>query len=353
MNSKTRQTIFYIAAFIIIIGLSVAIFQPYLMALAVSVMLAVILTPLYTRILKRLKSPNVSATLTIVLLLAIIIIPLIIISNQIIDEGQGLYARLASGDTSYSDYVSFEKITAYVNDAVRPYIPTFSFDLKQYMEAFSSWVTGHLQGVFSGTVDLLIKFILGLVALFYFLRDGEEFKKNILAFSPLSTAKDKIIIDSLDSAIHSVLVGSILVAIIHGFINGIGLAIVGVPNFTLWAVAAAIASFVPFIGPSIVWVPATIYLFFYGWSGAWVVLLIWSVFFTIVMNNFLAPHIFNRGIRIHPIFVLFAILGGLQLFGPTGFLVGPLIVSLLFVLIRVVELSENPSEGESHEHAEK
>ena len=67
----------------------------------------------------------------------------------------------------------------------------------------------------------------------------------------------------------------------------------------------------------------------------------------VVMNNFLAPHLFNRGIRIHPIFVLFAILGGLQLFGPTGFLIGPLVVGLLFVLIRVVELADEPDEKHS------
>lgn len=341
MNPKVRQTIFYIIAFVVIIVLSVAIFMPYLMALAVSVMLAVILHPLYIRILKKVNSPNAAATITVALLLVVIIVPLILISNQIINEGQGLYERLSSGDSSYADYVSFDVVSERIEAIVQPYVPTFSFQPKQYLEAFTSWVTGHMQGIFSGTIDLAIKFILGLVALYYFLRDGEEFKKSLLAFSPLSSTKDKIIIDSLESAIHSVLVGSILVAIIHGFITGIGLAVVGVPNFTLWAVAAAIASFIPFVGPSIVWIPATIYLYFFGWSGAWAVLLIYSIFFTVVMNNFLVPLIFNRGIRIHPIFVLFAILGGLQLFGPTGFLVGPLVISLLFVLIKVVELSDD------------
>lgn len=349
MNSKIKQTIFYITAFVVIIVLSVGIFKPYLLTLAVAGMLAVILEPLYKRINSTVKSPNTSATFTIVLLLLVIIVPLILVSNQIIDESQGLYSRLSSGDTSYSDYVSLDNLAQYVDSVVRPFIPTFSFEPRQYIGAFTSWVTGNIQGIFSGTVDLLIKVILGLVALFYFLRDGEEFKKNLLAFSPLSTAKDKIILDSLSSTIHSVLVGSILVAIIHGFITGIGLAITGVPNFTLWATAAAIASFVPFVGPSIVWVPATIYLYYYGWSGAWLILLIWSVIATVFMNNYLVPMIFNRGIRIHPIFVLFAILGGLQLFGPTGFLIGPLVISLLFVLIRVVELSESPS----LEHAEK
>ncbi len=342
MNAKIKQTVFYIAAFVVIIALSVAIFKPYLMALALAGMLAVILGPVYQRLLGRFKSPNFAATATIVLLMLVIIIPLILISNQIISEASGLYSRLTSGDTQYADYISLDKLAATVEGYVRPYVPTFTFSPKEYLGAFSGWIAANFQGIFSGTVDLIIKFILGIVALFYFLRDGEEFKKNILAFSPLSSAKDKIIIDSLESAIHSVLVGSVMVAILHGLINGIGLAFLGVPNFTLWATAAAIASFVPFVGPMIVWIPATIYLFFYGWNGAWIVMLVWSIFFMVVMNNFLAPHIFNRGIRIHPIFVLFAILGGLQLFGPAGFLVGPLVIGLLFVLIRVVELSEAP-----------
>ena len=71
----------------------------------------------------------------------------------------------------------------------------------------------------------------------------------------------------------------------------------------------------------------------------WIGYLLWSLLLVALIDNFLAPIIINKGVNIHPLLVLFSILGGVQFFGPSGFLLGPLAVSLLFVFIRIAEIS--------------
>ena len=103
----------------------------------------------------------------------------------------------------------------------------------------------------------------------------------------------------------------------------------------LWGGAAAIASLVPNIGTALVLAPAIGFLYFGGEVGRAVGLAIWGVLAVGMIDNFLGPILINRGVRIHPLLILLSVIGGLGLFGPVGFLLGPLVVSLLFALLDI------------------
>lgn len=337
MSTKSwYKTIFFAFNFVVISVLSIFIFWPFLISLALALIVAVLIYPVYREIEHYVKSKNLAAGISIVLLVILILTPLALVTNQIIKEAQNLYVTVSSGNT-----VSLDLLNTKVDSVVHKYAPDFSFDAKQYLAGFTSWVVDKLGGLFSGTLDFVLKLFLALIALFYFLRDGEEFKKQIIALSPLSDDKDRFISDSVKSSIKSVLLGSLAVAVVQGSLTGLGFTLFGVPNATLWGTVAGICSLIPGIGTALVWIPATAYLYFYGSSGIWIAQLIWSVFFVGLIDNFLAPIIINKGVNVHPLFVLFSILGGIQFFGPEGFLLGPLVVSLLFVFIRITKATES------------
>jgi len=346
MNSTVHaryQTVFFSIVFLAIGILSALIFWPFLTPLALAGIVAILVSPVYRKILKSVKSESVASFITIVLLVILILAPLAVITNQIITEAQGLYISVTSGEA-----ISIDLITSKIEVVVQKYVPDFRINTREYLSVFASWIVDRLGGLFSGTLDLLIKFVLGLVALFYFLRDGEVFKKQIIALSPLSADKDKMVSDSLKASISSVLIGSLAVALVQGLLSGIGFALFGVPNATLWGTVAGVAALVPGVGTALVWIPAVVYLFFYGSSGIWIVQLLWSVILVGLIDNFLAPFIINKGVNIHPLFILFSILGGLQFFGAEGFLLGPLVVGLLFALVRIIKIETptgNSSEG--------
>ncbi len=319
--------------FTIVVILTFLIFRPFLTVLALSGMVAVIVGPLYRRLYKFFgERQTVAALATVLLVIIVILLPLALIGSKLILEAQAMYVGvIASPD------VSIDKMSEVIQQTGQRIYSGFAFDIREYLSAFSAWIISNIGGIFSGTIDFVVKLVLGLVALFYFLRDGAVFKKHIISFSPFSEENDKHIITTLKSAINSVIVGSVVIALIQGLLAGIGFTIFGVPNATLWGTTAAIAAMIPGVGTALVWIPAVIYLFFAKASFAWIGLLIWSVLLVGLIDNFLGPKIIERGVNIHPLLILFSILGGITFFGPEGVLLGPLVLSLLFALVRVYQ----------------
>lgn len=337
MTQSRNQLVFFTIAFIIVLVLTFLIFWPFMIVLILAGMLAVILQPVHTWVLKQVKGQrSIASLITLLFLVVVIMLPIALITSRIIGEAQTMYTHLATGGD-----VSLDHITQVVEQYGKKIYPGFTFDTRSYLAVASSWVVSHLGGLFSGTLDIVVKFFLMLVALFYFLRDGETFKKQLKTLSPLNDAEDESLMDNLNSSIKSILVGSVIIAIAQGLLAGIGFAVFGVPNAVLWGTTAGIASLIPGVGTALVWIPATLYLFFAKAGFFWLGELVWSVAIVSTVDNFLSPFILERGIKIHPLLILFSILGGLSFFGPAGFLIGPLVLSLLFALMRVYQKGRN------------
>lgn len=343
MNSllaqEKNQMIFSAIIFIAVSALVLMVFWPFLNVIALSIIMAVLLNPVFNFLNRRIKSQALCAGLTILLLVMVIVLPLGFIINNIISEAQGLYASVSNASTLSSD-----QLTNWIEGKVQVYVPNFTVDARGYLAAFSSWIVSKLSGVFSETLDFVFKLALSFVALFYFLKDGETLKKHLLSLSPWGKERDNFVMDSIKSSIKSVVAGSLAIALIQGLLIGIGFSISGVPNATLWGTVGAICALVPGVGTAIIWIPAVIYLFFTGdTTWPWIFQLAWSLLLVSLVDNFLGPLIMQKGVNIHPLLILFSVLGGIQLFGPEGFLLGPLVLSLLFVLIKTV--THNPTDA--------
>lgn len=244
-----------------------------------------------------------------------------------------MYVSVVSGSAVSVDYMTHK-----FEGLVQRFSPGFTVNTREYLAGFTSWIANKLGGVFTGTIDLAVKVVLSLIALFYFLRDGKQVKEKLLVLSPLSDDKDLSLIHSVKLAIKSIFLGSLVVALVQGILTGVGFVLFGIQNFALWGSVAAVAALVPGVGTALVWVPAVIYLYFYGSTGMWIALLLWSVFLVAMVDNFISPFIINKGMDAHPLLILFSILGGVQFFGPEGVLMGPLVLSLLFALARIAEI---------------
>jgi predicted PurR-regulated permease PerM len=339
MNLQKLQNIYFLGILLVVLALTVGIFWPFLTVIVLAIMLAMVLNPVYVRATKITRgSKNLGAIATILFLLVVVILPLTLIATQILREAQGIYISLTS-----SNEMSLDQFSNIIQQKVSSIAPEVNLNIREYAAAASAWIVSHLGNFFSSTLDFVIKLILALVALFYFLRDGDKFRDHIAALSPLPEGEDETIIKTLKTSVNSVVVGSIVIAVAQGLLAGIGFAIFGVPNPSLWGTVAAICSLVPGVGTAIVWIPATIYLVVTTTGYVWVGQLLWSVLLVGTVDNFLSPLLLERGINIHPILILFSILGGLQFFGPEGFLLGPLVLSLLFALVRVYQHSSSNS----------
>jgi predicted PurR-regulated permease PerM len=131
---------------------------------------------------------------------------------------------------------------------------------------------------------------------------------------------------------RATLKGSLLIGVVQGTATGIGLWVTGVPSAAFWGTVTIVVSMIPAIGSLLVWVPAVLYLMVIGHVGAALALLAWCGLGVSSIDNFLRPVLIGRDTKMSDLMVLLSTLGGIMLFGMSGFIVGP-IVAALFVTI--------------------
>lgn len=346
MNTEISRPYFLIALIAISSAVAFFIFRPFLIVLILAVVFAVVLQPLYRRMLNHMSgSPGLAAGATILISVVCILVPLAFITVQIASEAENLYTSLSDGSGEAYLNATFKR----ANDVMTQYIPSLamsgadlSTSLDQYIRAGLEWIIQNLGGAFGGIARVFLGFFIFLIALYYFLRDGANLKKTIIALSPIKDTDDSIVLARLELAVHSVIRGSLMIALIQGTLTGIGFAFFGIPNSVLWGMIAAFSALIPGIGTSLVLIPGTIYLFITGATTPAIGLLIWSVVAVGLIDNFLGPKLVGRGMRLHPLIVLLSVFGGLAFFGPVGVFLGPLCTSLLFALLSIYpDVSQN------------
>ncbi len=335
MNHQKSELYFLLILLSGIFVLAFFIFKPFLYALILAIVFATVFGPVHKRALMITRErKGLAALLATVSVLVVVIVPLAFLGIQIFQEAVGLYSSLAQngGATDFSRGVgdTIQSLTKF-----SPVPIEFSVDVNQYLRQGLSWLLQHLGPLFANVAKAIVGIFIFLVALYYLFKDGHKLKKAVVALSPLEDIHNETILNKLALAINSIIKGNLAVALVQGILTAVGFAIFGVPNAVLWGSVASIAALIPGIGTALVLIPAILYLFFSGETLFAAGLLLWGVTAVGLVDNFLGPKLVERGMRLHPFLILLSILGGIGFFGPLGFLLGPLVLSLLFALLEI------------------
>ena len=334
MQHSTLQTSFFLILLLGIIVLSFFIFLPYMGALVLAAVFAVIFHPLYRRILRLVRErENIAALLTTLCILVIVVLPFVFFGFQLFREARQVYLQVTDPTTVFSN-----RLIELVQTRVQTVVPNISVNVDDYLQQSLEWLLQRVGGIFASTAKVALNIFLSLLLLFYLLRDGHKLTRRMVDLSPLSNVLDQQIVDRLRVVVNSVIRGSLMIAVTQGVVTGIGLAIFGVPNAVLWGSVTVLAALIPNVGTATVLTPAIIYLFLTDHLAAGIGLLIWGIVAVGLIDDFLGPRLINRGIRLHPMIILLAVIGGLHFFGPIGYVLGPLVISLLFALLDIYPL---------------
>jgi predicted PurR-regulated permease PerM len=332
---------FFILA--VILFLSFQILRPFLEILIVSAAAANLSYPIFKWITRRLGGrPNWGAVLTLLLLIFIAVIPVTIYSSILSREAVNLTRGLNAAT-----------IQEYVNHAADRFLPE-KFDLNAFIEErfgpegilgskyfkesvnrIAGAANKIVQGFISGIATAFLSFLLFFLFLFFLLRDGETLGKELMSLSPLEDKDDREIFNHLSKTIRGTLIGGVLVPIIQGMLAMIGFAVFGLPSPVLWGSMVIIGAVIPFIGSAIIWIPASVYLALTGATWQWVGLILYCLIIISTADNFLKPIILKGTANFHPLFAFISVLGGLAAFGVFGFILGPIVASLLLSLVRI------------------
>ncbi|MDP1706970.1 MAG: AI-2E family transporter [bacterium] len=335
MNNSKTELNFLLILLICVSVLSFFIFKPFIYALILALIFSIVFVPMHERALSAVRGRKaLAALLSTLIVTVIVIVPVTFLSVQIFQESTQLYTSIVNegGVTDLS-----RSVNATIKDfsAVSGIPLSFYVDADQYVANALSWLLQHLGQLFAGIAKMMVGVFIFLIALYYLFKDGNRFRNAVVVLSPLKDIYDETIFTKLSMAVNSVIRGNLAIALVQGALTAIGFTLFGVPNPALWGSVAAIAALVPGIGTALVIIPAALYLFFGGETLFAAGLLLWGATAVGLVDNFLLPMLAGRGMRIHPFLILLSILGGISFFGPLGLLLGPLILSLLFVLLEI------------------
>lgn len=310
------------------------IISPYIIVLITAAIAAVIISPIEARIRKNVKNAKLSSAIMIVIVLVAIVGPLTaigaVMANQINEiAGQTIANPEWRGSLDHRDLDIVQKLPEPLRSQA------MALDPAVLLDASFVWIQEHLGTIFSSGATAIFKTFIFIICLFFFLLDRDRIYKEMLELSPLKDSVDRSIVTRMIETVRGVVFGAMIVAIIQSVIAGIGLTIFGVPGALIWAALIIVTAQIPLLGNALIMVPAVAYLFFTGHEGSAIGLAIWAAVAVGLVDNFLSPLIVGQRTRMHALLILLSILGGLEFFGPIGFILGPTVLAALLVILEL------------------
>jgi predicted PurR-regulated permease PerM len=221
--------------------------------------------------------------------------------------------------------------------------------LSRYTNTTLSYVGAKVVRGVQSALGVIVGLAITCIALYYFLADGPEMIRTVMYLSPLDSRYEKELLERFGEVSRAVVVATLLSAVVQGALAGIGYYFAlpnSAPIFLLTALTM-VTALVPFVGAAAVWVCVCVWVYLYGEpvadgqavQGDPMTAIILAVYCTIVVSgidNVIKPLILHGQSRLHPLLALLSILGGVQVLGPIGILVGPMLVSFLQALLTML-----------------
>lgn len=311
------------------------IMLPFYGAIFWAVILGIVFAPLQRRLkLKFNRNPNLAALATLLICLVIAIIPVIIVSALLVQEGTGLYKNIESGELDIAGYITQFKHALPASlqhladrmgmgnlEGLRDKISKWAMQGSQYLasQAFSFG---------QGTFDFIISFGIMLYLLFFFLRDGPDLVRRVRNAVPLAEQQKRRLQLKFNRVVRATVKGNLLMAVVQGALGGLIFWFLDIPSALLWAVVMAFMSLLPAVGAGVVWAPVAVFFLLNGalWQGA--LLTGYGLLVIGMVDNMLRPIVVGKDTRMPDYLILVSTLGGLAVFGLNGFVIGPLIAAL-------------------------
>jgi predicted PurR-regulated permease PerM len=333
------RTAFVLLLVVAVSVLFLAVAWPFLEPLLLGALLAGLFHPLYrwiTRVVGGRQSLGAVITLLVLFILVlgpvtgflgIVVQQALTVSDQAIPwlrEHVGaastfnLHDWLVQRFPALADYVpSQEQLLQHVGTAAK---------------SAGAFLVTVLSRMTATTAAFILNLFVMLYAMFFFFKDGSKILERIFYYLPLSDEDEARMLARFTSITRATIKGTVVIGIIQGTLAGIAFWIAGIQGAAFWGTIMTILSIVPGIGPALVWVPAVAILFVNGQYVAATLLLIWCAAVVGTIDNFLRPALVGRDAKMPDLLILIGTLGGLFLFGPIGFIIGPIVCGLFLTV---------------------
>lgn len=341
-NASTPLSTFVFIAFLLgVLYIFYQVIRPFLLDIFVAVVTVIIFFPVYGKSLRLFKGRKIpSALLTLLIIIFSFLIPLSLFSGVITAQSLELYEKISKGMQDGSLKKALDLKLVYFNLFFdRWHIDLQALKLEEqvgkFLTAFSEFIYTEMTALARGVASFLFDLVIVLFVTFFLLIDGERFLAEIRGISPLEISHYDRILTQLTLTIKATLKGSVVVALVQGFLGGVGFWIFGLPSAAFWGMCMVFSSVIPLIGTSIIWVPGAFYLAFTSSFWTALGLALWGTLIVSGADNILRPLLLKGSAKLHPLLTFLSVLGGIIYFGFLGFILGPVLLSFLMTLFEI------------------
>lgn len=315
---------------------------------------AIVFAPLYRRLSRSMQQrQNLAALATVLIILLVVILPLTLIAAALVQEASGVYERIQSGDLDLVRLFRqiLDALPAWAANLMRRFGLT-SFDaalerLSTGLMKGSQFLAGEALDIGHSALSFIVNLCVMLYLLFFLLRDEDALAHRIKDTIPLRAEQKSALFRKFAIVIRATVKGDLLVALLQGTLGGLIFWFLEINAPLLWAVSMAFLSLVPAIGAALVWGPVAIFFLATGamWQG--VVLLVYGAFVIGLADNVLRPILVGKDTKMPNYVVLISTLGGIQMFGLNGFVIGPVIAAMFIAAWDIYSASRQETPDES------
>ena len=306
--------------------------QTFLVTILMAALLSGLVYPVYLRLVAAFGGNRQAASaVTVLAVVLLVVLPLLaifgIVLNQAIlvtDNIRPVVERLINEPTYFDQQLrrlpGFDRINPY-----RDQIVTRAGDIVNTVGAF---LIASLSETTRMTVAFVFHSAILLYSMFFLLIDGPGMLSRIFSYLPLRADDEQQMKDRFVSVTRASIKGTVIIGIAQGGLSGLAFWAVGIPNVMFWTIVMVALSILPLVGGALVWVPACLLLLAMGDVWRALILAVFCALIVGSVDNVMRPWLVGRDTKMHDLMILFSTLGGLIVFGPLGFIIGPLLAGV-------------------------
>lgn len=298
--------------------------------IAWSSVLAIAFHPVHRRLVARTGRPALSAFVSSVLVVLVILLPAVFLTGLAINQYLALRDYLQELSTSGVDVTAIaplRQLSAWLTRmgvnaaAVMGWVTQYASELGRVTAGYSLAIAANISSVF-------VSFIFTIFATFLLLRDGDRLVEWVLDLLPFERGRSDAMLGRVRDVIYASVYGVLVIAVIQGALCALMFWMLGIPSAALWGMVTVLTSVLPLVGSAAVWGPGVVYLLAIGkWPQA-IVLGVWGGLVISSVDNFIRPRLVGERVGLSELVTFFALLGGLRVFGLVGVVMGPLLFAV-------------------------
>ncbi len=329
-------------ATVIALGVGVLFLVPYLSLIIVSAIVAFLFNPTYQRLLKRLGKPGMSASLTLIISMLVIIIPVCAVGLLTIVQTEKLLSNLDSKAVADGITTAVPKVLDAINHTLSSLGINFQLTagqvtdgVRQVLETVGKNVLAFLTSSLGNFFDFFTLIILYMFVFTNLLRHQKVVLRSLAKLNILGDDLGRLYAQKMGAMTKAAVRGQFVIAMAQGTASALGLYLAGIHDVFFFSLLIfTVLSIIP-LGAGIVTMPVGVVMILLGnvWGG--VFLIAWHLIVVTNIDNVLRPRLVPKEAALNSALMLLAVFAGLAHFGFLGIILGPVLMIVLVTTIQV------------------